>query len=643
METDINTILIPSKLCNRAGVSLAWKPCNDLGIFAYERKHSGAQDKPSQYYPTSEASVFHVRQDVILFRPILRKLINESNGTFLNLQELLARKSTNTQEEMLNFSRQYRSIIRACLESLQEDIARSKSEADKDELQNYITIFYSIECIWHLCEILFIDSTPGNVVLPHLLEWVRFHFPKYERNAAEMLCENQEELEMKPEYWPTIIGLMMQGRVRIARGLLKQHSAADTRAFLLVDQCLKAMPQFDVYSGLSASEFHLQWQHWVMDIQSKIDAKSFASHKNLELLMKIVVKDELAWSEIKKHFETWYELLPAWLFYAEPSVKSYELGTFAKYCIRQMGLENKLKHLDTVLLAAMEYDLLEVIKEIQKMSENGWFATHLANLLYHSGQLTVLEKDVDNFSAKALQEFLIVDYGTMLMGHKSLWQVGLSYLDHCSESGIHIIELLLPRVPVDNEYKAQKIIREAVKRELHHIAQFVCKVQGMKCVKRGRLGSALTWALKSQDSTLVSLLANRFLKDYAANGKLRNTDLLFNLGPTMLSSDRLIFLGKYYEFHKLYQDRQFQEAGKLLIKLLESKIIPKYFWYILLLETIPLLESEDIIFSSNDTYMIINFMEENQFDERIKDKLDVLRLATARNLSRAVLYESELN
>ncbi|KAL3272361.1 hypothetical protein HHI36_013840 [Cryptolaemus montrouzieri] len=298
--------------------------------------------------------------------------------------------------------------------------------------------------------------------------------------------------------------------------------------------------------------------------------------------MKIVVKDELAWAEIKKYCETWYEFLPAWLFYSEPAVKSYELGSFAKFSIKEMHVENKLKHLDKVLLAAMEYDLLEVIKEIQKMSENGWFATHLTNLLYHSGQLSVVEKEVDNFSARALQQYLILDYGTMLMGHKSLWQVGLSYLDHCSQDGLHAIEFLLPRIPLETEYKAQKIIREAQARDLTHVGQVICKVQGMKCVKRGRLGSALTWALKSQDSTFVSLLADKFLREYATFGKLRNTDLLFNLGPSMLASDRLIFLGKYYEFHKLYQERQFKEAGNLLIKLLESKIIPKYFWYTLL-------------------------------------------------------------
>lgn len=63
-----------------------------------------------------------------------------------------------------------------------------------------------------------------------------------------MLCETRNNLEMQIEYWPTVIGSLLQGRVKVARGLLRQHSAADTKAFLMADQCLKTMPLYDVSS-----------------------------------------------------------------------------------------------------------------------------------------------------------------------------------------------------------------------------------------------------------------------------------------------------------------------------------------------------------------------------------------------------------
>lgn len=84
------------------------------------------------------------------------------------------------------------------------------------------------------------------------------------------------------------------------------------------------------------------------------------NREHLIFFFQIVVKDDLAWAEVKNYCDTWYELLPAWLFYSDPTVKSFELGKYAKICISQMGKENKLRHIDTVLLAAMKYDQLEV-------------------------------------------------------------------------------------------------------------------------------------------------------------------------------------------------------------------------------------------------------------------------------------------
>lgn len=71
--------------------------------------------------------------------------------------------------------------------------------------------------------------------------------------------------------------------------------------------------------------------------------------------------------------------------------------------------------------------------------------------------------------ASRLRECFLLDYGTLLMGHPSLWQVALSYLDHCPTDGLNTIELLLMRVPQGTEARTHKIIREAQKRDLIHV------------------------------------------------------------------------------------------------------------------------------------------------------------------------------
>ena len=91
----------------------------------------------------------------------MRKLVNEGSGTFLSVQNLIEDKDIE-KPELIQLSLQYRSIIRACLENLQEEIMRADS-AEREELQSYVTIFYSVECIWHLCEILFVENIPGKL------------------------------------------------------------------------------------------------------------------------------------------------------------------------------------------------------------------------------------------------------------------------------------------------------------------------------------------------------------------------------------------------------------------------------------------------------------------------------------------------
>lgn len=74
----------------------------------------------------------------------------------------------------------------------------------------------------------------------------------------------------------------------------------------------------------------------------------------------MLVGEELAWTEVQNHCETWYEYLAGWLFFTEPTVKPFELGQYAKRSITKMGLINNLKHLDGVLLAALQFDLFQV-------------------------------------------------------------------------------------------------------------------------------------------------------------------------------------------------------------------------------------------------------------------------------------------
>lgn len=231
----------------RLGVS--WAGTSGLCVFSADRKSrvpvlSGGPPAPDSGGPPS---FLHILQpQITLFHPIIRKLVNEANGTFLSLQTLAVKPSYgDCRADLLKISRQYRAIIRACLENLHETIEETDNGREKDMLSTFVNIFYCSESIWHICEILFIDNMPGDIIMPQLLEWVRIHFPNHEQAASQLLEECEIGAEENLEYWNTVIGMIMQGRIEIARALLRLHTNSNTNQFMIAENVLRSMPSYD--------------------------------------------------------------------------------------------------------------------------------------------------------------------------------------------------------------------------------------------------------------------------------------------------------------------------------------------------------------------------------------------------------------
>lgn len=72
---------------------------------------------------------------------------------------------------------------------------------------------------------------------------------------------------------------------------------------------------------------------------------------------------------------------------------------------------------------------------------------------------------------------------------------------------------------------------------------------------RGRRGAALGWALRGNAGPLAARLADEALREYAKTGVLGITDLVGSLGPDMMLSDRLVFLGNFPSFHNFLEKR----------------------------------------------------------------------------------------
>jgi nuclear pore complex protein Nup85 len=75
----------------------------------------------------------------------------------------------------------------------------------------------------------------------------------------------------------------------------------------------------------------------------------------------------------------------------------------------------------------------------------------------------------------------------------------------------------------------------------------------------------------------VTKIANIFLLHYCKTGQMMHKDLLAHVGAKMFIAPRLLFLIKYFDFHRFYSARAFAQAAELLVNLLDSKIIPEFF------------------------------------------------------------------
>nr|KAF6416664.1 nucleoporin 85 [Molossus molossus] len=618
--------------------------------------------------------IYIIQKDIDVYSQILRKLFNESHGIFVGLQRIeeeLTGKSRKAQ--LVRVSKNYRSVIRACMEEMHQAAIAAKDPAYGHRFSSQVSILSAMELIWNLCEILFIEVAPGfaaheaevlcvtrfsppaGPLLLHLLDWVRLHVCEVDSMMADVLgSENPSKHE---SFWNLVTILVLQGRLDEARQMLsKEADSSPTSAGMcrILGDLMRTMPVLSPGNTQTLTELELKWQHWHEECERHLQDGTFASSPHLESLCKIMLGDEAALLEQKELLSNWYHFLVTRLLYSHPTVKPIDLHFYAQSSLDLfLGGESSPEPLDNILMAAFEFDIHQVIKECSIALSNWWFVAHLTDLLDHCKLL----QSHNLYFGSNMREFLLLEYASGLFAHHSLWQLGVDYFDYCPELGRVSLELHIERIPLSTEQKALKVLRICEQRQMTEQVRSICKILAMKAVRNNRLGSALSWSIRAKDAAFATLVSDRFLRDYCERGCFSDLDLIDNLGPAMMLSDRLTFLGKYREFHRLYGDKRFVDAASLLLSLMTSQIAPRSFWMTLLTDALPLLEQKQVIFSADQTYELLRCLEDLtsgrpvhgepdaqqlQDDDIETTKVEMLRLSLARNLARAIIKEGSL-
>ncbi|KAH8320516.1 hypothetical protein KR067_004739, partial [Drosophila pandora] len=651
-------------LAMRCGNTLTgvFVPGSKIALSAFRHVKYNSRDVPTDTANQDPVLIYMAHETTLFDEPVLRSLLAESNATFATLQQLGQKAA---RAEYVNISRAYRSIVRACLEKLEHEKKSPEVQTDDLRLQRFseaMVVFYAAECLWHLFEILYIQQ--NQLVVPQLLEWARFHFPQTEERATDLLLMGEEASE-SDDYWNVLRSLIMLGEIDITRAILSQNRRASQPAFKTAELALKSMPIYQ--EGYSLQKFNSQWEYWHMDTERKILSNVFATEPELEQLVQLVVGNNDEWDAGIKESQDWYQYLPGYLLYTKPTCKPFELRIASTNWLNRWSMlrpERILNSMSRMILQLMEHDVRLFIYEAQKISDSNWFSAHLLDLIHNSGILKGYF-DQNNVDLPALRHSIIYEYGTFLMSARNLWHLGIDYLDFCKQEGRAAIELLLPRISIRSERQANKLINLAKQRGLLTVEQDICKVLSKRAYDGERYGNALEWAIRSKDVLLVTGIADFILKTYSRTGNMLCPDTIANIGGRMFISPRLVFLSKYFEFYEFYRNRDFLSASELLVNLLESKITPEYFWPSLLIDSMPLLESKDPKIFSKETVAILHHIEtelvpiiERNTDkfgehhtetvfkdyrvENIDEILNLMRLACARNLARAMIIENTM-
>ncbi|XP_011897919.1 PREDICTED: nuclear pore complex protein Nup85 isoform X4 [Cercocebus atys] len=637
--------------------------------------------------------IYIIRKDVDVYSQILRKLFNESHGIFLGLQRIdeeLTGKSRKSQ--LVRVSKNYRSVIRACMEEMHQVAIAAKDPASGRQFSSQVSILSAMELIWNLCEILFIEVAPAGHLLLHLLDWVRLHVCEVDSLSADVL--GSENPSNHDSFWNLVTILVLQGRLDEARQMLSKEadaSPASAGICRIMGDLMRTMPILSPGNTQTLTELELKWQHWHEECERYLQDSTFATNPHLESLLKIMLGDEATLLEQKELLSNWYHFLVTRLLYSNPTVKPIDLHYYAQSSLDLfLGGESSPEPLDNILLAAFEFDIHQVIKECSIALSNWWFVAHLTDLLDHCKLL----QSHNLYFGSNMREFLLLEYASGLFAHPSLWQLGVDYFDYCPKLGRVSLELHIERIPLNTEQKALKVLRICEQRQMTEQVRSICKILAMKAVRNNRLGSALSWSIRAKDAAFATLVSDRFLRDYCERGCFSDLDLIDNLGPAMMLSDRLTFLdlalwsssesalnalglhligayefgdrknlllcgvaGKYREFHRMYGEKRFADAACLLLSLMTSRIAPRSFWMTLLTDALPLLEQKQVIFSAEQTYELMRCLEDltsrrpvrgesdiqQLQDEDIETtKVEMLRLALARNLARAIIREGSL-
>eukprot|EP00833_Pecoramyces_ruminatium_P010673 jgi/Orpsp1_1/1184705/evm.model.c7180000090652.1 len=564
-----------------------------------------------------------------------RSFISSTFDIFMDLhnnQNLNKNDFSNDKTNILNkYSKEYR-------EKLEIEKQDNPNEDDKKMFSEFYSIF-------HLYEVLYLSENINSNISELLSRWLTDNFYSLNFND-EKIIKSKEPLNEKDD-WDLLLKCILNiNKYRIKASTILQKYCLNNElfnkssVFEKLVEVINSMPNVIDYPKYD--EYKKTWIRWQSKVKIIFKESNFMVPSNVTFNFDIenychkifgILAGDI--ESIVTSCDSWKQTIVSIIYFNQPEIKVSDIKSLFSHC--KDATSSSL--LDSILISLFKEDLNSCVTLCTKY-DFWWLATHLADMMtYHYKFEGLKDYDCD------LASWFKINYADSLGLQNDNWEIALGYVSTCPDNIKESLKTeLINHIPLNSEMKVKKLILNCKKYNLKNVIIDIHKTLGMKEYNKGNYGEAIKHYMEINDSYRISLICNDLISKYIEKGDLSQLNFIDSINQKTLYNNKINFLARYKQFHELYKEKQYNKAGNLLIQMLTSEIAPKNFWSIILVDAIPLLESEQIIFNSSDTYELMRCLEEittshrkNEYlaalnkkvksEQELEELIDVIRIA----------------
>jgi len=204
--------------------------------------------------------------------------------------------------------------------------------------------------------------------------------------------------------------------------------------------------------------------------------------------------------------DVWHGVLMADLHYNEQMVcvKRFDILPRVQYWLQKLGaVENPFYESMIKVLGSDVTGALRFTHEARIT----WATAHLADLIARSDQ-PVTGVTLEHHGCE-LAEFYMLQFASEIQACQGTWQIAASYLHRQPQSGKRALEQLLDRQAPESD-RITHSLQAACRRYgvPEQVRQAICTARGMRCMRLGKLGSAVTWLTGTADASRLESIVN---------------------------------------------------------------------------------------------------------------------------------------